>query len=125
MAFRIIAGLAITAACFAVAGRRFWWLSRLIRSGKEAPRRWRGFSRASSAELVEVAGQRKLLQWTVPGIAHFFTMWGFTVLLATIIEVYRMTDTAHPVEYVLHDELPPGAANRHMLAEPELASAHA
>ena len=88
MAFRIIAGLAITAACFAVAGRRFWWLSRLIRSGKEAPRRWRGFSRASSAELVEVAGQRKLLQWTVPGIAHFFTMWGFTVLLATIIEAY-------------------------------------
>jgi two-component system sensor histidine kinase ChvG len=33
-------------------------------------------------------------------------------LLATIIEVYRMTDTRHPVEYVLHDELPPGAVVR-------------
>lgn len=30
-------------------------------------------------------------------------------LLATIIEVYRMTDTGHTVEFVLHDELPPGA----------------
>ena len=35
-----------------------------------------------------MAGQRKLLQWTVPGLAHFFTMWGFTILLLTIIEAY-------------------------------------
>jgi len=73
---------------FAIAGRRFWWLSRLIRTGKEAPRRWNGFRRVSEAELVEVAGQRKLLRWTIPGLAHFFTMWGFFVLLATIIEAY-------------------------------------
>jgi len=33
-------------------------------------------------------------------------------LLATIIEVYRMTDTAHPVEYVLRDELAPGTIVR-------------
>ena len=24
----------------------------------------------------------------MPGLAHFFTMWGFTILLATIIEAY-------------------------------------
>ena len=88
MLFRIIAGLVITVVCFAIAGRRFWWLSRLIRSGKEAPRRWQGLRKAGGAELVEVAGQRKLLKWTVPGIAHFFTMWGFTVLLTTILEAY-------------------------------------
>ena len=35
-----------------------------------------------------MAGQKKLLQWTVPGVAHFFTMWGFTILLLTIIEAY-------------------------------------
>src|ERR1019366_1756881 len=40
------------------------------------------------AELVEVAGQRKLLAWTVPGLAHFFTMWGFTILFTTILEAY-------------------------------------
>ena len=85
---RIVIGLVISIVGFAIAGRRFWWLSRLIRTGKEAPRRWNGFRRVSEAELVEVAGQRKLLRWTIPGLAHFFTMWGFFVLLATIIEAY-------------------------------------
>ena len=33
-------------------------------------------------------GQRKLLRWTVPGLAHFFTMWGFSVLMTTILEAY-------------------------------------
>jgi len=85
---RIIIGLGITVVFFAIAGRRFYWLSTLIRSGKDAPRRFQGFSKPAEAELVEVAGQRKLLQWTVPGLAHFFTMWGFTVLMLTIIEAY-------------------------------------
>jgi Fe-S oxidoreductase len=88
MAVRIILGLGITIACFAIAGRRFHWLSRLIRSGAPAKRPYQGFSKAAEAEVVEVAGQRKLLKWTVPGLAHFFTMWGFTVLLLTIIEAY-------------------------------------
>jgi Fe-S oxidoreductase len=85
---RIIIGLGITLLCFAVAGRRFFWLSNLIRSGQDAPRRWHGFATVSEAEVTEVAGQRKLLKWTVPGLAHFFTTWGFTILLATIIEAY-------------------------------------
>ena len=88
MLARIIIGLVITAACFLVAGRRFFWLSRLVRSGQDAPRRWRGVRSAGEVEVVEVAGQRKLLRWTVPGLAHFFTMWGFTVLMTTIIEAY-------------------------------------
>ena len=29
------------------------------------------------AELAEVFGQRKLLKWSVPGVAHFLTFWGF------------------------------------------------
>ena len=33
-------------------------------------------------------GQRKLLQWSVPGVAHFFTFWAFVVLAATILEAY-------------------------------------
>jgi Fe-S oxidoreductase len=85
---RIILGLGITLLCLAVAGHRFFWLSRLIRSGKPAPRRLQGFAQPAEAEVVEVAGQKKLLQWTVPGTAHFFTMWGFTILLLTIIEAY-------------------------------------
>ena len=85
---RIVLGLAITIVCFAIAGRRFWWLRSLIASGAPAPGRWKGFRPKAEAELVEVAGQRKLLRWTVPGTAHFFTMWGFTILLATIVEAY-------------------------------------
>src|ERR1700691_852858 len=86
---RIILGLGVTVVGFGIAGRRFHWLSRLIRSGKPAPDRTRGSVVPKvEAETVEVAAQRKLLQWTVPGLAHFFTMWGFTVLLLTIIEAY-------------------------------------
>jgi Fe-S oxidoreductase len=88
MLTRIVIGLAVSICCFVVAGRRFHWLSRVIRSGQDAPRRWQGFARAAEAEVVEVAAQRKILQWTVPGVAHFFTMWGFTVLLTTIVEAY-------------------------------------
>jgi Fe-S oxidoreductase len=85
---RIIIGLVITIVGFAVAGRRFYWLSRLIRSGQSAPRRWQGFRKVADVEVVEVAGQKKLLKWTVPGLAHFFTMWGFAVLMTTILEAY-------------------------------------
>jgi Fe-S oxidoreductase len=85
---RIIIGVGVSLILFAIAARRFYWVSRLIRSGQPAPRRWNGFRKVTDAEVVEVAGQRKLLKWTVPGLAHFFTMWGFTVLLTTIIEAY-------------------------------------
>jgi len=86
---RIILGIGVTVIGFAIAARRFHWLSRLIRAGKPDPSRTRGpITRKAEAEVVEVAGQRKLLQWTVPGLAHFFTMWGFTILLLTIIEAY-------------------------------------
>jgi Fe-S oxidoreductase len=86
---RIILGIGVTLVGFAVAGRRFHWLSKLIRSGKPAPERTRGsILPKAEAEVTEVAGQKKLLQWTIPGLAHFFTMWGFTILLLTIIEAY-------------------------------------
>src|SRR5580700_2145575 len=81
--------MGVTVIGFGIAGRRFHWLSKLIRSGKPAPERVRGsIVPKVEAETVEVAGQRKLLQWTIPGLAHFFTMWGFTILLLTIIEAY-------------------------------------
>ena len=33
-------------------------------------------------------GQRKLLKWSGPGLAHFFTFWGFIILGLTIVEAY-------------------------------------
>ena len=88
MLVRIVIGISATALAFGVAGHRLWTISRLIRSGKPAPERVRGLRTRAEAELVEVGGQRKLLRWTVPGLAHAFTFWGFTVLLFTIIEAY-------------------------------------
>src|SRR5277367_6282760 len=81
--------MSVTVVALVIAGLRFQWFSRLVRSGQSAPNRTRGSVRPrAEAELTEVAGQKKLLQWTVPGLAHFFTMWGFTILLLTIIEAY-------------------------------------
>ena len=88
MPIRIALGMAVTALALAIAGRRFYWISRLIRSGRPAPERVRNPRIRAEAELVEVGGQRKLLRWTVPGLAHAFTFWGFTILMFTILEAY-------------------------------------
>ena len=88
MLVRIIIGLGVTAACFAVAGRRFWYLSKLVRAGKADRGRFRNIPGQIWAEIVEVGGQKKLFKRTVPGMAHAFTFWGFTVLMFTILEAY-------------------------------------
>jgi Fe-S oxidoreductase len=85
---RLVIGLLMTVAAVAVAGRRMWWLYRLVRTGQPAPGRFDGAGGRVKAELSEVLGQRKLLKWSVPGLAHFFTFWGFVVLAATILEAY-------------------------------------
>jgi Fe-S oxidoreductase len=85
---RIAIGLAVTVLAFTIAGRRFYFLFRLVKSGKEDKGRFTDAPARIWAELSEVAGQRKLLKKPVAGLAHFFTMWGFTILLLTIIEAY-------------------------------------
>ena len=86
MTVRLVLGLLFTATALAVAGRRVWWLSRLIRTGQPAPGRMERVPARLRAEVTEVLGQRKLLKWSVPGVAHFVTFWGFLVLGLTIIE---------------------------------------
>ena len=88
MPVRLAIGLGVTAIMFAIAGRRMFWLYRLISVGQPAPDRFKNIPKRIKAELVEVGGQKKLLQWTVPGIAHAMTFWGFTLLLFTILEAY-------------------------------------
>ncbi|PZS29466.1 MAG: Fe-S oxidoreductase, partial [Pseudonocardiales bacterium] len=88
MVVRIVVGVLLTAAALAVAGRRVWWLYRLIRTGQPASGRLDGIGKRIQAQVVEVFGQRKLLKRPVPGLAHFFTFWAFVVLAATILEAY-------------------------------------
>ena len=85
---RLAIGLVMTLAAFAVAGRRVHYLYGLIGSGQPAPGRLDGIGARARSQLREVFGQRKLLQWSVPGVAHFFTFWAFIVLAATILEAY-------------------------------------
>src|SRR5581483_9427073 len=85
----MVLGLVLTAAAFAVAGRRVWTLVRLGRAGQPAePGRTQDAGRRLWAVLTEVFGQRKLLKWTGAGTAHFFVFWGFVILGATILEGY-------------------------------------
>ena len=73
---------------FAIAGRRFTGCRDSF--ARVNPRLGVGtvFVRSPTPKSSKWRGSAKLLKWTVPGLAHFFTMWGFTVLLTTIIEAY-------------------------------------
>ncbi|SCX22291.1 Fe-S oxidoreductase [Mycolicibacterium fluoranthenivorans] len=88
---RLILGLLMTAIVLVFAARRVLWLTKLINSGQKV-----GDERGRKDHLVrrflnqnkEVFAQSKLLKWSIPGIAHFFTMWGFFVLGSVYVEAY-------------------------------------
>lgn len=89
MTIRLVLGLLLTAAAFALAGRRIRTLVRLARTGQPAePERTGDLGTRLWAIVTEVLGQRKLLKWSVPGLAHFAVFWGFVILGATIVEGY-------------------------------------
>src|ERR1700727_1446569 len=82
----------MTAAAAVLAGRGLWWLGRLGLSGQPAPERIAAVrshpERGAEVQATEGFGQRKLLKWTIPGLAHFVVFWGFIILIFTIIEAY-------------------------------------
>ena len=93
MPLRIVVGSVATLVALSLAGRRLFWLFRLIRTGQPAADRIGAAAvttdrKGARAEVTEVIGQRKLLAWTVPGLAHAFTFWAFLVLGLTILEAY-------------------------------------
>ena len=77
--------IALSAALFA---RRSRTLLELLRVGRDAPLRPRRWGKKLTQQLVVVLGQRKLLQWSVPGAMHALIFWGFVVLLTTIVEAF-------------------------------------
>src|SRR6195952_910137 len=83
----MVIGLLMTVAALAVASRRLFWLYKLIGSGQPVDR-LDHLPKRLWVQLTEVFGQRKLLKWSGPGIAPFFTFWGFLVLGATIVEAF-------------------------------------
>jgi Fe-S oxidoreductase len=92
---RLVIGLGIIAVSLAVAGRRMLFLVKLIGSGQPAPGRLRELPKRLWIQAVEVFGQRRLLTWNIPGVAHFVTFWAFIVLTLTIIEAIGALFDAH------------------------------
>ncbi len=95
-----IVGLIATVVVLALAGRRALWLYRLISSGTPDPARIKGVTKrvgeAIKGQLVEVLGQRKLLKWSVPGIAHAFVMYAFLILGTVYVEAYGVLISRNP-----------------------------
>ena len=50
--------------------------------------------------MVEVFGQKKLLKWTVPGVAHVFVFWAFVILGSVYVEAYGSLFT-YPEEFAI------------------------
>ncbi|HET9875042.1 MAG TPA: (Fe-S)-binding protein [Mycobacterium sp.] len=90
MLIRLVVGLSMTAIVGFFAARRVLWLYRLIMSGQPATGRGTQVAARIWTQIREVAGQAKLLKWSIPGLAHFFTMWAFFVLLTVYIEAYGL-----------------------------------
>ncbi|WP_218611304.1 4Fe-4S dicluster domain-containing protein [Pseudonocardia sp. KRD291] len=88
MVWRLVIGLALTVIALAISGRRAFWVYSLIKSGQPANDRTDGLGQRIRTQFVEVLGQKKLLQWSIPGMAHLFTMWAFIILLTVYIEAY-------------------------------------
>ena len=69
-------------------GLRLRTLGELLRLGAPDDRKPRSWGHKLKEQLVVVLGQRKLLQWSIPGIMHFFIFWGFVILFTTILEAF-------------------------------------
>ena len=93
MLIRLIVGLLMTAVVLVFAAKRVLWLTSLIRSGQsiseESGRKDHLVTRITT-QFKEVFGQTRLLKWSIPGIAHFFTMWGFFILASVYLEAYGL-----------------------------------
>ena len=83
---RIVLGTAIIVVAAIFAARRILFLQGMIRSGQPAVGRTSHVGKRAELEGTQVLGQKKLLQWAIPGVAHVFAFWGFLVLGITVVE---------------------------------------
>jgi Fe-S oxidoreductase/uncharacterized membrane protein YhaH (DUF805 family) len=70
--------------------RRVLWLVKLVLTGQRVSGRTDDIGTRVWTQIAEVLGQRRLLKWSIPGVAHFLTMWGFIILLTVYIEAYGL-----------------------------------
>jgi Fe-S oxidoreductase len=93
MLIRLVVGLGLTALVLVFAAKRVLWLTNLIRSGQPTSpenNRKDHLGKRITTQFEEVFGQTRLLKWSIPGMAHFFTMWGFFILASVYLEAYGL-----------------------------------
>jgi ferredoxin len=88
MLIRGTVGLIIIVVAGFLALKRAWFLQGLIRSGQPAVGRTDQVGARVQVEATEVLGQKKLLKWSVPGIAHVLVFFGFLILTLTVVEAF-------------------------------------
>lgn len=96
----LYATLVVMALIVPFAAKRVVFLIRYIVGGQPAPDRWDAFVdhpiAAQNKHNSEVFGQKKLLTWTLPGIAHAFVMYAFFILLTVYIEAFGILFSRNP-----------------------------
>ena len=103
---RLVIGLLMTAVVLVFAAKRVLWLTNLIRSGQptlDEDARKDNIPTRFLTQMKEVFGQTRLLRWSIPGIAHFLTMWGFFILASVYLEAYGVLfDPRFAIPFVGH-----------------------
>src|SRR5437867_482251 len=83
---RVSIAFAIMLVALGLFSRRAIHLIRLLTLGKPDPERFRWVKPNTITHAKKVLFQKKLLQWSGPGLMHAFTFWGFLVVQVTLIE---------------------------------------
>ena len=104
-AVRIAIGFAIMGATLAIATTRIRFLVDLLSRGRPDPERFENPGAKVKAQLVKVIGQKKLFQWSWPGLLHALTFWGFLVIQITLIEsIGELFDREFKIPLIGHHE---------------------
>ena len=91
MLIRIVVVALMLALVGVFALKRVLFLTNLIRSGTKTSvenNRKDNLKKRITTQFEEVFGQTRLLKWSIPGMAHFFTMWGFFILGSVYVEAF-------------------------------------
>ncbi len=100
MTYTLIIGLLMNAIILPLAAKRVFFLYKVISSGQPAPDRLENLyfrtATAIKGQLAEVLGQKKLLKWSIPGIAHSFVMYAFLILATVYVEAYGVLLSQNP-----------------------------
>jgi Fe-S oxidoreductase len=85
---RLGGAVALVAVVGTLAARRIQFLYGLVRVARPQPERVTRDAIVGNLKylVIKVLGQKKLLKWTLPGLAHFFVFWAFLVIQTTLIE---------------------------------------